>query len=207
MNEIQTIFTVFYAIFWGHIASVLPRWKAFHFVFIFRIEQTAWRASLSLFLLNFFPFGFFSITYVLLYYVNIKINNFNREIILSIIFYSIFPCFFNFGCYHLWIGIIERFWRFFYVNDEEQLPKEARSFYDSKEIIEPTRRHLSIKNGLWENNIIIGIIYIILSSIPLIDILYNQDIILFHSFVFIYLIYFLIIVYYFYKKFLRNNNI
>lgn len=166
MNDTQTIFTVFYAIFWGHISGVLPRWKAFHFAFILKLKQARNRLILSFLLLNIAPFLFFSGMYILLGYQKFCFNDFNLTNILSLFFYAIIPAFSNFGFYHLWIGIIEKNWEIFYVASEENLPYEAMKLSRSNQIIEPTRKDLSIKKDLWHMNIILGILYFFIASLP-----------------------------------------
>jgi hypothetical protein len=58
LNDLQTIFFVFYAIFWGYIAGVQPRWKAFNFPMIVRVPQAACRTLLAFVIFNVIPIFF-----------------------------------------------------------------------------------------------------------------------------------------------------
>ena len=64
LNIPQQIFVLFYAIFWGTVASTLPRWKAFAFPYVFHnqteVKQTSQqRVVLSILMLNLVPILFF----------------------------------------------------------------------------------------------------------------------------------------------------
>ena len=39
LNAAQTVFTVFYAMFWGNVADAMPRWKAFSWGHLARAKQ------------------------------------------------------------------------------------------------------------------------------------------------------------------------
>jgi hypothetical protein len=65
MNDLQTVFLVFYAIFWGYIAGVQPHWKASYFPLVCRIPQARHRTGLAVIILNFLPLIFWYVMWAL----------------------------------------------------------------------------------------------------------------------------------------------
>jgi len=57
----QQVFMLFFAIFWGAVASVQPRWKAFQFPLMFhpQLSNVFMRVILAIFLLNLLPILYF----------------------------------------------------------------------------------------------------------------------------------------------------
>ena len=52
IEPLQQVFMLFYAIFWGAIANVQPRWKPFQWHLFFAVPQARRRAIAALVLLN-----------------------------------------------------------------------------------------------------------------------------------------------------------
>jgi len=58
-NTLQTIFMVFYAIFWGVVANAQPKWRAFNWPVASQYVRTRRRLALSLVILNLVPIVYF----------------------------------------------------------------------------------------------------------------------------------------------------
>src|SRR3970040_2162923 len=60
IEPLQQVFMLFYAIFWGAIANVQPRWKPFQWHLFFAVPQARRRAIAAFGLLNVLPLIFFA---------------------------------------------------------------------------------------------------------------------------------------------------
>jgi hypothetical protein len=115
LNVTQQVFILFYAITWGTAANSQPRWKAFAWGAVFQNAPAAWRAALSLILLNVFPLAYFAFILVCLghgpwtalHHWDVRSGG---RILLSTI-----PALSPFGFYRIWTAIVEfcssRFYR------------------------------------------------------------------------------------------------
>jgi hypothetical protein len=100
MNDAQTIFAVFYAIFWGSQFNVIPRWKPFNFGILFdkEIKHVSRRISLALLIFNILPIIYFIIIFLLLNGLNICETQRKCWIYIStVLLCSIIPAFGIFG--------------------------------------------------------------------------------------------------------------
>ena len=101
-----SVFMLFYAIFWGSVASVQGRWKAFQLP-LASIPRVHSRVSLSMLLLNLLPLIFFG-------YVFFVLNGKKASPVIWIaafqfVVIGVLPAFAVFGFYRLWLGIVEMF--------------------------------------------------------------------------------------------------
>lgn len=163
-NGVQAIFLVFYAIFWGAIFSVQPRWKAFHWPLFFRApHQARYRTLISVLILNlvpilFFLFGMWALGKPSL--VNPSGWLLSWEYVRAVV-----AAFAIFGIFRIWLGIIELWPECFYA-PIDKIPEKYRH-------VEPTFRRdgertmgafavdLGIDTGC--PNVLSGLIYLMIS--------------------------------------------
>jgi hypothetical protein len=135
MNDAQTIFAVFYAIFWGGVFSVLSRWKPFNHGLIFNkdkkeIEHISKRIRLSLLILNILPLIYFvGIFYILGLKGNLcKLQKDCGIDVSAMVLSDVIPAFAILGFYRLFIGIVEynptKYYKYSY-----EIPIEYRKFW------------------------------------------------------------------------------
>ena len=105
MNEVQQTFTVFFAIFWGAIFNVLPKWKPFPFPVLVDVSQAKYRLVLSIVLLNIAPISFFGWTIYILSFI--QITDWNATTIATLLASAVIPAFSNFGFYRVWVWFVE----------------------------------------------------------------------------------------------------
>jgi hypothetical protein len=141
----QSIFALFFAIFWGGIMSVTPRWKMFQPVFT-HIHIVA-RFLLSFFLLNVLPIVFFVYEFQ-------KIRNICGDTWVELLA-SVFPALTIFVFYRLWMAAVEFCPTCFYQNAHARaLESEAIR------MVEPSIESLNVNHGLgcrW--NVVAAMIY------------------------------------------------
>jgi len=128
MNEAQTVFTIFFAIAWGTVANVLPRWKPFHFTLFSVLPVARRRALVATTLLNLLPFFLFAVVMWLLSDGDQSDPAKKREwtflFVLSLVLRAMLPGLVPFGCYRLWLVVIERWRDAFYLPDGDKAPPE-----------------------------------------------------------------------------------
>src|SRR5438874_6156173 len=110
MNEAQAIFTLFFAISWGIVSNVLPRWKPFHYAMCFRkgFWKPTWRALIAFVLLNVVPWVIF--VFVLVWLrgpAMTKPEDWTLSAAFMLIVRAILPGLVPFGCYRLWIAVLQ----------------------------------------------------------------------------------------------------
>lgn len=102
LNTSQTVFMLFFAIFWGAIANVQPRWKAFQFPLLRTVKpQVKKRCALAIVLLNLAPLGYFLLIMWILGKVSSGATVWHHLLV------GISPAFGVFGLYRFWLGKIE----------------------------------------------------------------------------------------------------
>jgi hypothetical protein len=182
MNDAQTIFSVFYAIFWGAIFSVSARWKAFNFGAIFDkgVKNVTKRIVLAKLIFNILPILYFILV---LYLLSLKddLCPQQKECLVdfsTMVLSGIIPAFGIFGFYRLWMGIIEyRCWvcisekkpQIYYL-ERFDIPLKYRGCRSTENVPEPSIEKLGILDSSehsWRNNIIVGFAYITLSGLGL----------------------------------------
>jgi hypothetical protein len=130
----QQVFMLFFAIFWGAIANVQPRWKAFNYPLIFRLRHVFRRILVALVVLNVLPIVYFGFILWWTRESGPAPTDSAVMAILKVLIGGIIPAFAIFGFYRLWLGIVElRPW-LFYKSDPTDLPSECQH-------VEPTYRH------------------------------------------------------------------
>ena len=118
LNDYQIVFMLFFAIFWGTIANVQPRWKAFQWPLFFKKAPYARnRVVLSFSILNILPLVLFG---YIMYALSGIPDDFQGSWI-GFIFQSVVPAFGILGLYRLWLGIIECCPDTFYAKDKKLL--------------------------------------------------------------------------------------
>lgn len=101
LNPSQTVFMLFFAIFWGALANVQPRWKAFQFPLWRSVRPQVWkRCALAILLLNLLPLGYF--LFMMWILRNVSAGTTCRHLLLGIV-----PAFGVFGLYRFWLASIE----------------------------------------------------------------------------------------------------
>lgn len=114
-NAAQTVFALFYAIMWGSLANVWPRWRAFDWTSINQErDRTIRRCILSLVLLNGFPIIFFIVVFLCLNDWKLQGSPLSIGCKLFVIMLQPFVLF---GFYWLWVSIVQRFTKSFYPPD------------------------------------------------------------------------------------------
>jgi len=127
-RENQLVFMAFFAIFWGVIANVRPRWKAFQFPLIFK-PGLRWnvfpRVCLALLVLNLLPIVYFG--YVI--YVTSLAGMGPVEgdttllAVTKILVQGVLPALGMLGIYRPWPGIIELKADLFYKSNPDEVPE------------------------------------------------------------------------------------
>ncbi len=130
----QQVFMLFFAIFWGTVANVQPRWKAFQWPLFCKIPEAKHRALLSFGILNVLPLLFFGYVLWALSGRGPKSYDGNLYVIAKILVQGVLPAFGIFGIYRFWLAIIELRPGYFYRHYQYELPEKYRH-------VEPTYRH------------------------------------------------------------------
>ena len=110
MNTTQSIFVVFFAIFWGAVFNVQGRWKMFQPILSF--PHIRHRAIFSFLLLNVVPILFFAWTFF-------RLKGIPGDTIFQISA-GVMPAFAIFAFYRLWMGIVECNPSYFYQHEADQ---------------------------------------------------------------------------------------
>lgn len=152
MTDFQSLFAIFFAIFWGTISNSWPTRKPFNWP-LYDYSPVRRRLVLSVLLLNVVPLLYFSFVFGFLG----QVTGLSKNVLLAII-----PAFAVFGFYRIWLGITELKANYFYFAEKDYPPKLAAT----KPSIEPYfEANLPAETSI--RNIAIGIGYVIISSIPL----------------------------------------
>ena len=159
MNVTQTIFTVFFAIFWGTAWGALPRWKAFQWPLVFAVKQVRHRLVLSILVLNVCPLAFFGLALWGLSGPNYDVICWNLCTVVKLILHGVVPAFATFGFYRLWLGIVELNPRLFYVRNRSELPQRYRQIRG-----EPTIHSLRLPGVTGPLNLLFAFVYIGVAS-------------------------------------------
>jgi hypothetical protein len=163
MNETQAIFTLFFAISWGVVSNVLPRWKPFHYALAFHCGfwQPTWRLLVACTLLNVIPWIIFVLVVVWLRGDALQLNDWTFLAGLLLIVRAVLPGLVPFGCYRVWLAIIRIFPTCFYGENPDAVPPEFRAKRQANSPpMEPDVEHLDIRPaGVWKD-LGFGIFYI-----------------------------------------------
>lgn len=164
MNESQQIFSIFFAISLGMIASVQSRWKFFNYP-LFSEKETRNRIILSLIIFNLVPIIYFAFIIYFLKIQDICPKQWNIINILLISFYGYIPSLAAYGFYRLWIGLIEKNPKRYYKNSQKDIPIQFQRINISCPMIEPTIEDLGIIENEGLSNIKTGLCYIFIPFI------------------------------------------
>jgi hypothetical protein len=170
-NVEQNIFVVFYAIVWGLVANVQPKWKAFQLPLL-NLKHVRYRVLLAFVTFNILPLIFFG---YIIWALRVEDLQAYKTSIILIVIHGIVPAFAIFGFYRLWLGIIELWPDSFYVSTENRDSK----LEEKKRYVEPTYSYIyeekcnqkdmpviylgDTRSGLI--NMLFALLYIIVSSI------------------------------------------
>ncbi len=112
LNSAQTIFALFYAIMWGTLANVWPRWRAFDWAAKHDKKRAIYRSTLSLIVLNLIPILFFIFVSLRLGYWTFEKQS------CSVIWWKLFVImsqpFVLIGLYKIWVATVQLFRKTFY---------------------------------------------------------------------------------------------
>lgn len=166
VQALQTVFMLFYAIFWGAIANAQPRWKAFQWPLISKMPQVKHRVWTAVLVLNVLPLCFFAYgMWALCGRGPTTATPLTGS--LHYIIRGVVPAFAVFGIYRVWLAILELNPSYFYAADPIQIDKKYRH-------VEPTYRHRLVSRkgpvvDLGEDagwgNFRAGLIYVLLAGL------------------------------------------
>lgn len=161
MNEAQSIFTLFFAISWGIVSNVLPKWKPFHYAMLFHkgFCQPTRRVALAFVMLNILPWILFVVVLVWLRADGLLTTDWTFKAAFSLIPRAVLPGLAPFGCYRLWLTAIRAFPTRFYAPSQEQVPEAFRSPADT-DPMEPDVVWLRINSAGTGTDFCIGLIYV-----------------------------------------------
>jgi hypothetical protein len=162
LNLPQTVFTVFYAIFWGVVANAQPRWKAFNWPVGFSKgrRRVFWRAVIALLLLNVVPITLYVLLVFPLQSKPAGGWTFagGRQLVLAIVA-AVSP----FGVHRLWISTLERFRERLYF---DTACRNAQILTDGKRLEkeqEPSWEELGLRPEFARGNLLIGAAYVVIA--------------------------------------------
>lgn len=139
IEPLQQVFMLFYAIFWGAIANVQPRWKPFQWHLFFAVPQARRRAIAAFGLLNVLPLIFFAYGMWALY----GRDPTDTSLMAGSLHYlirGVVPAFAIFGLYRFWFAIVELYPDCFYASTSNLVDERYRH-------AEPTYRRTNEERG------------------------------------------------------------
>ena len=141
-----TIYTVFFAISWGTYSNALPRWKPFHYAMLHRARPAA-RLALSWLMLNIIPWILFAWDFAWLQRFPVEINP-NLVSGSILVAPAVAPGFVPFGCYRLWLAIVQTCPHCFYYSTQDEVPQPYRRTCPEKGADAPSREPDKLSLGL-----------------------------------------------------------
>jgi len=157
MTTTQWVFVVFFAIFWGAIASVQGRWKMFHWPLIAHCHVFC-RVLLSIAVLNILPTLFFGLIFFVLRNTPVTQSSaWSFGETLRQVIAGVAPAFAVFGFYRLWLAIVEFTPTTFYQNSVTQTAGLAD--------VEPTIEFLKLCRTWRWWNLTFAILYLVLATV------------------------------------------
>lgn len=105
MNNIQNMFLVFFAIFWGTMVAALPRWKPFQLPLFLRFGPATRRVLWSILVFNIIPLIYVALMLKIL--AESCGNPSERLSVAQLVLRGVVPAFAAFGFYRLWLGVVE----------------------------------------------------------------------------------------------------
>jgi hypothetical protein len=167
MNIAQTLFTVFFAVFWGTVANVQPKWKAFQWPLVGRVKPVKFRVLWAFLVLNVFELGYFG-------WALGKLGDAKFACLsgLGLVWRGVIPAFAAFGFYRLWFGLVELRPLWFYLKRSHNLPPEFRKSEPTVEELWYPRniggrlQEIPITTGC--QNLLFALLYLIAAVVPLV---------------------------------------
>lgn len=159
MTTTQSIFVLFFAIFWGAVFNVQGRWRMFQP--LVRYPHVLRRLTLSIFLGNVVPIIFFAwIFFRLRDAPGTSPVNWSFLETLSQIVAGVLPAFGIFAFYRLWMAMVEFFPRAFYESEATQ--------HSELKCIDPTIEELHVDHTFkgWHNLVFAALYFVIASFGP-----------------------------------------
>lgn len=156
MNSMQSIFLIFFAIFWGTVCAAWPKWKPFHWTFVFYSRRVALRALWSFALLNVVP-----LAYIILAYLRLSAVQSDSVLSVRHLMMSIVPAFAIFGIYRIWIGTIELVPSLFYYRDNDEISNMGKA--DLVDVDPTWASDIKLRPHWWWANILFGVVYVAVS--------------------------------------------
>lgn len=147
MTTTQSIFVVFFAIFWGAVFNVQGRWKMFQPILSF--QHIRHRFLFSLLILNVAPVLFFVWTFF-------RLKNNPGETLLQLSA-GVLSAFAIFAFYRFWMGIVELVPTYFYQNQKKQSP--------GLRDIEPTIEKLYLAHRFKGWNLLFAALYFVIAIV------------------------------------------
>ncbi|MBC8870463.1 MAG: hypothetical protein H8E44_13660 [Planctomycetes bacterium] len=144
MNDAQQIFMVFFAIFWGTVASVQGPWKQFNYSHIC-IPQTFRRILLSWAVLNFLPVAFVCWTVFSLRGNGPRLDTSTYCQASITVLNGILPAFAVFGFYRLWVAIVQLSGGKMFYRESEDTRSGARVSDKAEPTLDSLRDQLGFK--------------------------------------------------------------
>jgi len=172
MNEAQTIFTIFFAISWGTVSNVLPRWKPFNFPLFCRLPQATKRACLAFVLFNLVPAFLFVVVMIWLRGPSIAADGAGwtwSHGFSSLIWRAVLPGLLPlFGVYRLWMAIVESRPNTFYLRQGSDAPADLRWATDEPwdRPTEPNQLSLNLKTQAACGNYLFAFLHILIVLLP-----------------------------------------
>jgi hypothetical protein len=162
MNVGQTVFTVFFAIAWGIVSNVMPRWKPFNYALCFRqgYRLATVRLVVAFILLNILPWLACAFVLFVLRTEADMPKNWTRDQYFALVIRAMLPGLMPFGFYRLWIATCECCPRCFYPQHQNGVPEIFRT--DAGKVpIEPDIDYLHLNNDGAVRNLLVGLAYIV----------------------------------------------
>jgi hypothetical protein len=163
MNDAQAVFTLFFAISWGIVSNVLPRWKPFHYAMWSYpdFQQPTRRILLAFILLNILPWVSFALVLFCLRARAPGLEKWNLGAYILLIFRTIFPGLAPFGFYRIWIAVIQSWPTLFYAEKQDLVPEPFRTANGSTAVqVEPDIETLRLRLPGAGKNFCFGVIYV-----------------------------------------------
>jgi hypothetical protein len=164
MNDAQTVFTLFFAISWGIVSNVLPRWKPFHYALFWYdgFWQPTYRLLLAFGLFNIIPWLYCIFGLFVLRGDSLLPSEWTFCVALMLMLRAIVPgMMVPFGCYRLWLTFVHWWPNAFYAKDQSGVPELFRSSCGSCSApIEPDFKSLALHTPGATKNLIAGLLWI-----------------------------------------------
>jgi hypothetical protein len=161
MNEAQTVFLLFFAISWGIVSNVLPRWKPFHYAMWWHegFWQPTRRILAAFALLNLVPWLLFILILVWLRGDPFAKEDWTFANASLLMARAILPGMVPFGCYRLWMAMVQTWPSVFYATNQQQVPEDFRAKEGSPPS-EPDTESLRLRLPGARSNFWFGVVYV-----------------------------------------------